>query len=255
MAKLLDIDKVLEHLEQSVMFEKLLHKVKKVIWGENKQSNLSHTPQLVNHAIEDIVSKKQTEPQIVYQDKIVEKIVEKRVEVPVEKIIYQDRIVEKRIEVPVEKIIEKKIETIPQWTVGLKQQYDYFQQLKNFPELLPILVQDHQDEQKALLSFMSCSSQWQNIIRVWDKLAEHCKNTQQPIDAERLQFLENTLFLYNLTLSSSQVELRSPKVNDDYDFANHTQVAGAGSSINQILLPTLYSAAGEKVKSALVITG
>lgn len=233
MPKLSDIDKVLEHLEQSVMFEKLLHKIKKVIWGESKQSDLSHTPQSVNHAIEDIVGKKQVES----------------------KIVYQDRIIEKRIEVPVEKIVEKQVEITPQWATRLEQQYNYFQKLKHFPELKPILIQNSQDEQIALLSFISCSSQWQNIIRVWDKLAEHCKNTQQPIEAEYLEFLQNTLFLYNLTLSSSQTELRSPKVNDDYDFGNHTQIAGTGSSISQILLPALYSPSGEKVKSALVITG
>lgn len=232
MPKLSDIDKVLEHLEQSVMFEKLLHKVKKVIWGESKKSDLSHTPQSVNHAICDIVNKKQAEPQVIYKDKIVET----------------------RIEIPVEKIVEKQVEITPQWATRLEQQYRYFQQLNHFPELQPILIQNNQDGQTALLSFISCSSQWQNVIRVWDKLAEHCKNTLQPIEAEHLEFLQNTLFLYNLTLSSSQAELHSPKVNDDYDFGNHTQIAGTGSSISQILLPALYSASGEKVKSALVIT-
>lgn len=221
MPKLSDIDKVLEHLEQSEMFEKLLHKVKKVIWDESKQSDLSHTPLSVNHAIDDIVNKRQAEPQVIYKDKIV----------------------------------EKQVEITPQWATRLEQQYRYFLQLNHFPELQPILIQNNQDGQTALLSFISCSSQWQNIIRVWDKLAEHCKNTLQPIEAEHLEFLQNTLFLYNLTLSSSQAELRSPKVNDDYDFGNHTQIAGKGSSISQILLPALYSASGEKVKSALVITG
>lgn len=239
MAKLSDIDKVLEHLAQSIIFEKLLLKSKTVLFGgENKK--LGVTPQSVDHTIEDIVSRKQVEPQIVYKDKIVE--------VPVEKVI------EKRVEIPVEKIIEKKVETIPQWAMSLEQQYCYFQQLKHFSELQEILIQNNQDEQTALLSFISCSSQWQNIIRVWDKLAEHCKNTQKQIETEQLQFIENTLFLYNLTLSSSQAELRSPKVNDDYDFGNHTQVAGVGGSIHQVLLPALYSASGEKVKSALVVT-
>lgn len=232
MAKLSDIDKVLEHLEQSVMFEKLLHKAKKVIWGESKQSDLSHTPQSVNHAIGDIVNKKQAEPQVIYKAKIVEK----------------------QIEVPVEKIVEKQVEIIPQWAMRLEQQYRYFQQLDHFPELQPILIQNNQDGKIALLSFISCSSQWQNIIRVWDKLAEHCKDTQQEIESERLQFLENALFLYNLTLSSAKAELRSPKVNDEYDFNNHTQITGTGSLISHILLPALYAPSGEKVKSALIIT-
>jgi len=233
MAKLSDIDKLLEHLEQSVMFEKLLHKVKKVIWGESKQSDLPNTPQLVNHVIEDIAGKTQVETQI----------------------IYQDRIVEKRVEIPVEKIVEQKIEITPQWAIDLEQQYDYLKQLSHFPELLSILVQNNKDQQSTLLSFISCSSQWQNIVRIWDKLAEYCKSNHQEIDSEQLKFLENSLFLYNLTLSSSCAELRTPKINDDYDFGNHTQVAGIGSSINQILLPALYNASGEKVKSALVITG
>lgn len=233
MAKLSDIDKVLEHLEQSVMFEKLLHKVKKVICVESKQSDLPNTPQLVNHVIEDIARKTQVETQI----------------------IYQDRIVEKKIEIPVEKIVEQKIEITPQWAIDLEEQYNYLKQLSHFPELLSILVQNNKDQKNALLSFISCSSQWQNIVRIWDKLAEYCKSNHQEIDPDQFKFLENALFLYNLTLSNSRAELRSPKINDDFDFANHTQVAGLGNSISQILLPALYSASGEKVKSALVITG
>ena len=138
---------------------------------------------------------------------------------------------------------------------GLEQQYLYFQKLNDFPELKSILVQSGGDESVALMSFIGRSSQWQNIIRIWDKLAEHCRITQQEISSEQLNFLENMLFLYNLTLSNAKAELNSPESDDDYDFRKHTQLAGEGTKIKQVLLPALYSGAGEKIKSALVILG
>lgn len=60
--------------------------------------------------IEKEVVKEEVTPEIVYQDRVVEKIVE----VPVEKIVYQDKIVEKIVEVPVEKIVyQDKIVEVP----------------------------------------------------------------------------------------------------------------------------------------------
>lgn len=233
MGKLSYIDQILENLEQSIMLKKLILKVK-MYWQD---SNDQVTLDLLK---DEIKAKVGNEVKIQNQD------------IPV---IYKDKIIEKRVEIPVEKIVEKTVtvEIIPQWAKGLEVQYLYFQKLNDFPELKRILVQSDVDESVALISFISRSSQWQNIIRIWDKLAEYCRNTEEEISSEQLIFLENMLFLYNLTLSNAKAELSSPDFGDDYDFRKHTHLAGEGTKINQVLLPALYSGAGEKIKSALVI--
>lgn len=223
MGKLSNIDQILENLEQSEILKKLILTVKKYWQDSDDQNSLSllNIKKEANHVIENNAGLQREDIRVVYKDKI----------------------------------IEKKVETIPQWVKGLEQQYLYFQKLNDFPELKSILVQSGGDESVALMSFIGRSSQWQNIIRIWDKLAEHCRITQQEISSEQLNFLENMLFLYNLTLSNAKAELNSPESYDDYDFRKHTQLAGEGTKIKQVLLPALYSGAGEKIKSALVILG
>jgi len=223
MGKLSNIDQILENLEQSEILKKLILTVKKYWQDSDDQNSLSllNIKKEANHVIENNAGLQREDIRVVYKDKI----------------------------------IEKKVETIPQWVKGLEQQYLYFQKLNDFPELKSILVQSGGDESVALMSFIGRSSQWQNIIRIWDKLAEHCRITQQEISSEQLNFLENMLFLYNLTLSNAKAELNSPESDDDYDFRKHTQLAGEGTKIKQVLLPALYSGAGEKIKSALVILG
>ncbi|MEK5759055.1 hypothetical protein [Acinetobacter variabilis] len=223
MGKLSNIDQILENLEQSEILKKLILTVKKYWQDSDDQNSLSllNIKKEANHVIENNAGLQREDIRVVYKDKI----------------------------------IEKKVETIPRWVKGLEQQYLYFQKLNDFPELKSILVQSGGDESVALMSFIGRSSQWQNIIRIWDKLAEHCRITQQEISSEQLNFLENMLFLYNLTLSNAKAELNSPESDDDYDFRKHTQLAGEGTKIKQVLLPALYSGAGEKIKSALVILG
>lgn len=61
MAKLPDIDKVLEHLESSVMLKKLVLTIKRYWQGEYEQA-LTHTPRSVNNTLDNIVNKRQIEP-------------------------------------------------------------------------------------------------------------------------------------------------------------------------------------------------
>lgn len=239
MAKLTDIDKLLEQLESSVMLKKLIQTIKRHWVGDAEQ--ISNSSQKVDQQLQGIIAQKE----------IAEKeIAEKVIEVPVEKIIYKDKI----IEIPIEKIVEKKIEVTPTWALSLEEQKKYLHSLVQFPELQSIFNIEQYDDTTKILAFISASSQWQNILRIWDKLAIECKNSQQELEVGKLNLLENAVFLYNLTLSNSQAQLKTPDLNTDYDYNIHNQISGVGGQIKLVLLPGVYSASGEKVKSALVIT-
>lgn len=222
MAKFTDIDKLLEQLESSNTLKKLIQTIKRH-WDGGEIEQISQSSQKVDHQLQEIIARQE--------------------------------IVEKIIEVPVEKIVEKKIEVPPIWALGLEEQKTYLDSLVQFHELQSIFNTDQHDVAKKILAFISSSSQWPNIVRLWDRLAEQCKSSQKEIEPEKIKLLENAINLYNLTLSSSKAELKFPDLNTKYDYNIHNQIAGSGSQIKQVLLAGLYNASGEKVKSALVITG
>ncbi|WP_111859008.1 hypothetical protein [Acinetobacter sp. CFCC 10889] len=226
MAKLMDIDKLLEQLEDSVMLKKLIQTIKRHWVGDAEQ--ISNSSQKVDQQLQGIITQKE--------------IVEKVVKVPVEKIIYKD------------KIVEKSIEITPTWALSLEEQKGYLDFLVQFPELKSIFNIEQYDDATKILAFISASSQWQNIVRIWDKLAEQCKSSQQELEEGKLKLLENAIFLYNLTLLNTQAQLKTPDLNTDYDYNIHHQISGSGSQIKLVLLSGLYNASGEKIKSALVIT-
>ena len=244
MAKLSDMDKILEHLESSIMLKKLVLTIKRYWQGESEQLTLTHTPKSVSHTLDNIVNKKQAE-----QAQVIEKIIEVekivKVEVPVEKIV------EKRVEIPVERIVEKRIELTPQWAKSLESELTFLKQVQNHPELASILLPNGDEN---LLQLIAISSQWNNVLRVWDALAIQVKKTQQTISTTEQQILEHSLALFNLTLQSNQAILQSPELGASYDYDIHQKVSGSGSSIEQVLLAGLYNAASDNVRTAIVAT-
>lgn len=137
------------------------------------------------------------------------------------------------------------------WTDSIKPEFDFLRQVKNHPELASILLPNGDEN---LLQLIAISSQWNNVLRVWDALAIQVKKTQQTISTTEQQILEHSLALFNLTLQSNQAILQSPELGASYDYDIHQKVSGSGGSIEQILLAGLYNAAGDNVRTAIVAT-
>ena len=172
------------------------------------------------------------------------KVIKQIVEVPVEieKIVYQDHIVEKLVEVT------------PEWVDSLKpflDEVEFFEKVSQEPALAQILLPNQSTNIKQLIVN---ASQWNNILRVWDELANIIKCQQIAISDNQMKILLHCLKLFNLTLSNRQVRLDSPEVGDSYDYEIHEQVMGDGDSITQVLLPSLCNAGDERVRPALVAT-
>lgn len=136
------------------------------------------------------------------------------------------------------------------WANSLKSEFEFLKQVKSHSEISKILLPNGDDN---ILQLIATASQWDNVLRVWDALANQVKNTQKEVSATEQQILAHSVILYNLTLLNSQTELRMPEIDTRYDYNIHHQVSGSGRSISQVLLPALYSN-NEKIKSALVIT-
>lgn len=227
------VDELLEYLEQSEMLEKLLKKVKRIFNSEDDKSDLSNADKIAGE-----IRQKCTKPEIIYQDRVVE--VEKVVEVP--KIV--EKVVEKIVEVPI----------TPTWAKPLERQHHHYQSLVDFPRLSQILLRDATPSDfEGLLCFISSSSQWTNILRVWEELSDQCRATQTSVSSAEMALLQNCIDLFNLTQPTAKAVLYTPNVGERYDYHQHNQVIGTGDSITQVLLSGLYNGSGEKIKSALVI--
>lgn len=137
------------------------------------------------------------------------------------------------------------------WTDSIKPEFAFFKQVQNHPELASILLPNGDEN---LLQLIAISSQWNNVLRVWDALAIQVKKTQQTISTTEQQILEHSLALFNLTLQSNQAILQSPELGASYDYDIHQKVSGSGGSIEQILLAGLYNAASDNVRTAIVAT-
>lgn len=223
------LDKLLERglaiLEKSDAFEKVVLKAHE-IWSNASQKQTSTT------MVEPV------EPKVVEVEKIIEKIVEK----PIEKIV--EKTVEKEVKIPV----------TPKWAKGLEQQYNLWKKLEKFPKLHNVFEQTtFQQESEDVLRFISCASQWDNTMRLWERLAEQCKASKEPISEDELAFLENNIKLYNLTLNSYQATLKSPEIGTSYDYQEHMKISHDGETIQEVLLPALYDSAGTLVKKPLVM--
>lgn len=170
-----------------------------------------------------------------------------------EKIVYKDKIIEKRVEVPVEVIkeIEKRIEVTPAWAKSLEKEFDFMQLVQQENQLSKILLPQGTSD---VLRLIALASQWSNLLRVWDAIAEQVKQNKQAASTAQLEILEHCLSLFNLTLTNNQATLNAPSLGASYDYEIHQKVAGSGGIINEILLAGIKNAAGETIKMPIVIT-
>ena len=204
-----ELDKILEHLEESKVIEILMDRLSKKIGG------------LINSG------KQQLEPEIKYVDKKV----------------FVDR--------EVEKIVHREV--TPSWAKGLEDCQQLVQSVRQFPALAVILLGDAPEPQQVV-RLLVCGSQWTNILRVWDVIADRCKQTQQAASQTELLILHSCIALFNQTLQDCKVQLLAVSEGEAYDYNQHQRANFKGDRIQCILLAGLLFAAGDNVRSALALT-
>jgi hypothetical protein len=176
---------------------------------------------------------------IVYKDRIVEK--------PVEVIKYVDNIVEKEVIKTVERIVEK----LPN---SVNPMLDIVSVVKQDEELNRQWLDNINDQGLQLIKLTAILSQWDQIDRLWDKLASRCKNDKRPPSAQEKQLLEKAVETYNLTLNSRQASLATGELGGSYDYEKQQRGLPTGDKVVAEWLPALVNAAGTVVKKPLVET-
>lgn len=176
---------------------------------------------------------------IVYKDRIVEK--------PVEVVKYVDNIVEKEVIKTVEKIVEK----LPN---SVNPMLDIVSVVKQDEELNRQWLDNVNDQGLQLIKLTAILSQWDQIDRLWDKLASRCKNDKRPPTPQEKQLLEKAVETYNLTLNSRQASLATGELGGSYDYEKQQRGLPTGDKVVAEWLPALVNAAGTVVKKPLVET-
>jgi hypothetical protein len=170
---------------------------------------------------------------------------------PEAKVEYREVTVEKFVDRPVEKKVVQEV--VPAWAKPLAEYQPLVQYVTKHPALASILLTNAQP-QEQVLRFLVCGSQWSNILRVWDALAEQAKQTQQPINAIEQQVLDACLALFNQTLSDCQAQLQCVEQGASYHYDHHQRANSRGERVQTVLLQGLLNAAEDVVRSAVVIT-
>jgi hypothetical protein len=178
---------------------------------------------------------------IVYKDKIVEK----------EVIKYVDKIIEKEVikKVEVEKILE--VEKLPK---SVNPMLDIVSIVKKDEELNRQWLEGVTDQGLQLIKLTAILSQWDQIDRLWDKLASRCKNDKRAPTSAEIQLLEKAVETYNLTLNSRQASLSKGALGGSYDYEKQQRGLPTGDKVTAEWLPALVNAAGTVVKKPLVET-
>lgn len=206
-----DMDKFLSMLLNSSAFEQLVRHIK-ALWGaENERSQQSK--ERLNRLLSDLEEKQARHHQPEVQPKIVEKIIKEPV--------------------------------LPAWAKECEPFYLVWQSLQHYPNLQRLF--GHGD----FVTFVACASQWDNIIYLWDELAEQCKQTQTPVSNDELNLLSVCIDLFNRT-TSKPAQLEIVMAGDAYDYKKHNKL-NDGEYVTSVLLPALSTSAKPYLKPAIVL--
>ena len=174
-------------------------------------------------------------------------------------VIYQEKIVEKEVEVIKEVIkeIEKKVEVqlIDPMRNDLSSSLNVLNLVRNDADFSTWWVSANDSEGEQMLKLTAVLAQWRNIEDVWDKLASRCKEKKRPATESELALLHGAVAIFIKSLSAdSQACLMSVRIGDEYNYEKHQRGTSQGDKITAEWLPSLQNAAGEVVKKVVVAT-
>lgn len=109
------------------------------------------------------------------------------------------------------------------------------------------------DEGQQLIQLLIRAAQWDEILQLWDRLANRCKDAQRAATQDELFILNAALTAHNRIWSGRQAQLQSI-ATDRFDYERHERAGLKGDHISEEYLPGLVNAAGKLQKKCLVKT-
>lgn len=105
-----------------------------------------------------------------------------------------------------------------------------------------------------LMSVVACAANWDRIERLWDVLAQRCKQERRLGSEDEYLMLTACLDIYNLILTGRQAELMQVATGSAYDYRTQERGGGGGQTVAAVWLPGLKNGGGVLRKKPLVET-
>ena len=128
-------------------------------------------------------------------------------------------------------------------------------QVRSDAELTALwLPESDEAEGRQLIRLVAQLAQWDQILQLWERLAERCKQEQRPVTAEERQILTAALEIHNLLWRSRAAQLQTVSAGGAFEYQQHQRGSTTGTTIRAEWLPGLLNAAGQLQKKPLVET-
>ena len=187
---------------------------------------------------------RESDPVVESEIREVEKIVEKIIEV------------EKPVEVIKEVVKVVEVEKPDPLRLSLAQHLHFLEVVNQDAEIKQMLLLGTGDEEGSqLVQLLARAAQWDEIEKLWDLLAQRCKNDQRAASEDELLMLTSALAVHNRIWQERKAWLLQSEAEDQFDFKKHERVGMRGERIDGQCLPGLVNPAGNVVRSCLVRTG
>lgn len=137
----------------------------------------------------------------------------------------------------------------------LKPELDLLAWVRADAELAALwLPDDAEPEARQLIRLVALLAQWDQVLRLWDQLAERCKSARRPATAVERRILAAALDIHNLVWRDRAARLQPVESGIAFDFKQHERGVSTGETIRAEWLPGLLNAAGQLQKKPLVET-
>jgi hypothetical protein len=138
----------------------------------------------------------------------------------------------------------------------LADQWALWQLVSADAELAGLWLGDQNANQgQQLVCLIAHAAQWDQVLALWDRLAERCKQRNTAATTDEQQILAAALAIHNRLWQGRQAALITANIGEAYDYKQHQRGGRpVGEQIQAVWLAGLLNVGGELLKPVLVET-
>lgn len=116
------------------------------------------------------------------------------------------------------------------------------------------LPDESEPEGRQLIRLVALLAHWDQVLQLWDRLAERCKSERRAVSVSEQRILAGALDIHNLIWRDRAARLQPVAPGTVFDYKQHERGVSVGETIRAEWLPGLLNAAGQLQKKPLVET-
>lgn len=163
---------------------------------------------------------------------------------------YVDRIKEVIKQVPVEVRVE--VPVLDPLRAELRSELKLLKAVRADAELTEAWLWVTESEGRQLVRLLAILSEWDEVLSLWCRLADRCKNGQRAATRAELSILQMALELHNLRWRDRAARVLTAEIGAAFHHETMERGTTKGSTVAEVWLPGLNNAAGQSLKKPLV---